>query len=181
MDLPTNIAKPLSEGSLSCCLLASTITVYHIDNVICPFYMIFLLEVIMFYDQFILLCEKTGEKPYSVTKALGIKSTSIVEQWKKGSTPRQHVLESVADHFGVTIDYLLTGEEKPAGFFKNLQIFGEQKQPAPKGEHESAGNDILDLSKIDEDRRKIILGVLQMTEQQKSAALPMIEYLISHE
>lgn len=88
----------------------------------------------MFYDQFIELCEKAGEKPYSVTKSLGIKSTSIVEQWKKGSTPRQPMLEKIAEHFGVTIDYLLTGKEQQSRLFENLLIFGEEKQPAVSGE-----------------------------------------------
>lgn len=66
----------------------------------------------MFYDQFEKLCQKTGDKPYSLAIQLGAKRNSIVDQWKKGSVPRQPMLQKIADHFGVSIDYLLTGEEK---------------------------------------------------------------------
>ena len=67
----------------------------------------------MFYDQYVMLCKNVGEKPYSLAKKLGIKSsTTIVGQWKKGSVPRQSTLQMIADYFNVSIDYLLTGEEK---------------------------------------------------------------------
>ena len=45
-------------------------------------------------------------------------SSSNVSQWKKGSTPRPEVIEKIADYFGVSIGYLLTGEKEdpaPAG------------------------------------------------------------------
>ena len=66
----------------------------------------------MFYDNFKYLCDKRGEKPYSVLKNLGSNSASIIEQWKKGSVPRQAMLEKIAAYFNVSIDFLLTGEEK---------------------------------------------------------------------
>ena len=66
----------------------------------------------MFYDVYSELCKKTGEKPYAVAALAGAKSNSAVAQWQKGSIPRQPVLQKIADHFGVSIDYLLTGKEK---------------------------------------------------------------------
>ena len=66
----------------------------------------------MFYDTYLALCKKAGEKPYSVPLVLGAKTNACVDQWKKGSVPRQPMLEKIAEHFNVTIDYLLTGEEK---------------------------------------------------------------------
>lgn len=69
----------------------------------------------MFYDIYAELCKKAGEKPYSVPLLLGAKGNDCVTQWKKGSTPRQPMLQKIADHFGVTIDYLLTGKEKSPG------------------------------------------------------------------
>ena len=65
----------------------------------------------MFYDVYSALCKRTGEKPYAVAALAGAKSNSAVAQWQKGSIPRQPVLQKIADHFGVSIDYLLTGTE----------------------------------------------------------------------
>ncbi len=66
----------------------------------------------MFYDVYAELCRKTGEKPYVVASMVGAKSNSSVASWQRGSIPRQPILQRIADHFGVSIDYLLTGEEK---------------------------------------------------------------------
>lgn len=67
----------------------------------------------MFYDQYAALCKNRDEKPYTVARKLGITSAkTIIGQWQKGSTPRQPTLEKIASYFDVSIDYLLTGEEK---------------------------------------------------------------------
>lgn len=66
----------------------------------------------MFYDRYKELCQKRGKKPYSVPIELGAKSGDCVDQWKKGSVPRQQMLKKIADYFDVSIDYLLTGEQK---------------------------------------------------------------------
>ena len=68
---------------------------------------------VMFYERYIALCSKAGEKPYSVAKKLGL-GNSNVAQWKKGSTPRPEVLSKIAEYLGVTVEYLLTGEEQKA-------------------------------------------------------------------
>lgn len=65
----------------------------------------------MFYDVYAELCKRTGEKPYAVAYMCGAKSNSSVAQWQKGSVPRRQVLQNIADHFGVTVDYLLTGKQ----------------------------------------------------------------------
>lgn len=66
----------------------------------------------MFYDTYLKLCQEKKEKPYSLPMKLGAKANACVDQWKKGSTPRQPMLGKIADYFGVSIDYLLTGEER---------------------------------------------------------------------
>ena len=69
----------------------------------------------MFYQRYLELCEKSGERPYSLVLKLGAKSNSIVDQWKKGSSPRPEMLKKIADYFGVSIGYLMgLEEEKPA-------------------------------------------------------------------
>lgn len=65
----------------------------------------------MFYDKFIELCEKEGVKPTPLVVSMGL-SSSNVSMWKKGSTPRPAIVKKIADYFGVTTDYLLSGEQK---------------------------------------------------------------------
>lgn len=65
----------------------------------------------MFYDNFKYLCDQRGERPYTVVKSLGAKSAHAIEQWKRGSIPRQPMLEKIAAYFDVPIDFLLTGKE----------------------------------------------------------------------
>lgn len=61
----------------------------------------------MFYDIFLELCLENGEKPGPAAEACGI-NRSNVSLWKsKGYTPRGDALNAIANHFGVSTDYLL--------------------------------------------------------------------------
>lgn len=60
----------------------------------------------MFYENFKRLCSERGTTPTAVAKAMGI-STSMTANWKKGGVPRADTLQKVADHFGVSVSYLL--------------------------------------------------------------------------
>ena len=65
----------------------------------------------MFYDVYLSLCKRSNKKPSVVAAELGI-NKSNVSNWKNnGYTPRGDTLQKIADYFGVTTDYLLTGEE----------------------------------------------------------------------
>lgn len=62
------------------------------------------------YDVFEKLCESHGVTPYRVGKETGI-STATFTAWKQGKyTPKPEKLQKIADYFGVSIDYLKTGE-----------------------------------------------------------------------
>ena len=63
----------------------------------------------MFYDTFIDLCAKAGKKPTPVVVELGLSKMSV-SNWKKGHMPSDISLKKVADYFGVTVEYLKTGE-----------------------------------------------------------------------
>lgn len=66
------------------------------------------------YDRIKSLCEANG---FAISYLadhvpdLEIKPSSI-NAWKNGSVPRRRILNSIADYFGVTPDYLLHGNEK---------------------------------------------------------------------
>ena len=83
----------------------------------------------MFFDIFKLLCEKKGVSPKKATEDIGL-SNSITTRWKKtGATPKGDTLQRIADYFGVTTDYLLTGEET-------------KKAPTQEGERKVSDDDI---------------------------------------
>lgn len=63
------------------------------------------------YEIFEQLLQKNGVTPYKVAKEAGVTQTAL-SNWKSGrSTPTTKTLQKIADYFGVTIDYLMTGNE----------------------------------------------------------------------
>lgn len=63
------------------------------------------------YSIFVDLLQKKGVTVYQVCKATGIASATMSD-WKNGkSVPKQAKLIKIADYFGVSLDYLLTGKE----------------------------------------------------------------------
>lgn len=62
------------------------------------------------YEIFEHLLQKYGVTSYKVSKETGISQTSL-SNWKSGrSNLKTDSLQKIADYFGVTIDYLLTGK-----------------------------------------------------------------------
>lgn len=67
----------------------------------------------MFWEIYSDLCATAKSSPNRVAKELSISSGAVTE-WKKGRNPQSSTLQKIADHFGVTVDYLLGNEkEKP--------------------------------------------------------------------
>ena len=64
------------------------------------------------YEVFEQLLQKYGVSTYKVSKDTGI-AQSVFSSWKNGiSTPKQDKLKVIADYFNVSVDYLMTGDEK---------------------------------------------------------------------
>lgn len=62
------------------------------------------------YEIFERLLNQAGITAYRVSKETGI-GASTFSDWKKGrSTPKQEKLQKIADYFGVSVDYLMTGK-----------------------------------------------------------------------
>ena len=64
------------------------------------------------YEIFEKLLEEYNVTAYKVCKATGL-TTATISNWKAGRyTPKQDKMQKIADYFGVSIEYLMTGEEK---------------------------------------------------------------------
>ncbi len=89
------------------------------------------------YDTFVNLLQKYGVTSYKVAKETGISQTTF-SNWKSGrSTPKADALQKIADYFGVTIDYLMTGIEEPP----------EKESPLTKRDEKEI-NDILSNTEL---------------------------------
>lgn len=61
------------------------------------------------YEKFAELLEKTNKTAYQVSKDTGI-ATATFTEWKKGTyKPKADKLKTLADYFGVSIEYFLEG------------------------------------------------------------------------
>lgn len=70
----------------------------------------------MKYEIFEQLCKKHNVRPVDVSKATGV-STSTLSAWKTGLyEPKTDKLQKIADYFGVSVDYLMTGK---TGYYIN--------------------------------------------------------------
>lgn len=64
------------------------------------------------YEIFEQLLQRRGITAYKVAKDTGLTQT-LLSNWKNGkSIPNTQNLKKIADYFGVTVDYLMTGEDK---------------------------------------------------------------------
>jgi transcriptional regulator with XRE-family HTH domain len=62
------------------------------------------------YEIFKKLCEKNGVSSADVARATGVAKATLSE-WKKGTyRPKADKLQKIADYFGVSLDYLMTGQ-----------------------------------------------------------------------
>ena len=104
----------------------------------------------MFWDNFVVLCNENDTKPNPVAKQLGLSSGSVTS-WKNGKVPHHSTLIKIADYFGVTVDYLLTGQKEKA------------PQDIPEG-----------LSELD---AEIIKVCSTLPEEKKQQALSYLEFL----
>lgn len=72
----------------------------------------------MSYETYEKLLQEKGVNSATVSKATGISQT-VFSEWKKGkSTPKADKMKKIADYFGVSMEYLTTGES-PTGYYYN--------------------------------------------------------------
>lgn len=63
------------------------------------------------YENFSKLLQKYGVTSYKVSKETGV-SQSTLSDWKRGvSTPKHDKLQKIADYFGVSVEYIISGTD----------------------------------------------------------------------
>lgn len=67
----------------------------------------------MFYDIVNNLCKARKTTITKMSEDIGL-SNAAATSWKKGAVPKSTTLEKISAYFGVSTDYLLGKEEKPA-------------------------------------------------------------------
>lgn len=65
----------------------------------------------MFFDNYVRICEHFGEAQTMVLREIGV-SASAYQNWKAGGNPSNATKKKLAQHFGITIDELMTGQIK---------------------------------------------------------------------
>ena len=74
------------------------------------------------YEIFEKLMKEFGYTAYKVSVETGI-AQSTLSDWKKGkSIPKIDKIQKIADLFHVSVDYLMTGEEKEGGKYKKAIV-----------------------------------------------------------
>ena len=110
------------------------------------------------YEIFNDLLAKNGIKVSDVTKATGIASSTFSD-WKNGrSEPKNDKLQKIADYFGVTLDYLMTGKES------NIESFSTQA-------------DLLINIRNDKEMMEALKKYYSLSDRKKKHVLDLIDLL----
>lgn len=80
----------------------------------------------MFYDIYVKLCAEKGVSPSRAAEDCDINKANVSAWKSNGYTPRGTALNRLAEYFGVTVDYLLTGDEKPPAEQTGATVFTQQ-------------------------------------------------------
>ena len=73
-----------------------------------------------FYENYVKLCNSVGKSPSAVAVELKLGKPSVT-RWKNGAEPRDATLQKIADHFGVTVDFL-KGEEQTNFYMRYCEL-----------------------------------------------------------
>ncbi len=78
------------------------------------------------YKKFVELLQKRGLTPYQVSKATGI-SQATLSDWKRGKAkPKADKLLTLAEFFGVSVEYFLKENTKWSNLFVHKMIATHQ-------------------------------------------------------
>lgn len=109
------------------------------------------------YEIYQRLLDEKGIKNADVSRATGI-SNMTLSDWKNGkTTPKQDKLLKIADYFGVSLDYLMTGKEPNVGSLysdENADLLIEITHKM-KGDPEFADRLVKYMSLLNENKKSV--------------------------
>ena len=88
-----------------------------------------------FWERYTELCEKAGKSPSKAAIEIGL-SSGMPSHWKKGNLPTPENAEKLAEYFGVTTAWLLTGRD-PEGKDPAVQFTHSEPEEASAPEEEA--------------------------------------------
>ena len=114
------------------------------------------------YEIFEKLCKDNNVTPYRVCKNTGL-TTATISNWKAGRyVPKADKIQKIADYFGVTVEYILTG-----------------KTDQGNKEHSLTSKDERDIEKILEQTREQLLSQEGLMFDGDPASPEAIESILS--
>lgn len=128
------------------------------------------------YDVFVRLCQRDNVTPYVVSKATKIPASTFTD-WKNGrSTPKAEKLQKIADFFGVTLEYLVTGKEEEKDPYAAVDLFPHEDREFMYSRAEAVHGMIANMTKS-EDRLGIeLLYTLARAEWSDDRVHTIINY-----
>lgn len=113
----------------------------------------------MFYDIYCDLCQKHGMTPSGAATKIGFNRASVT-MWKNtGKAPKQDLLVRIAEHFGVSVDYLLGKEKAPT-------VSGERKIDLREVDVGFYG-DFVELSEDDKETVRDMVRIMRERRKNK--------------
>lgn len=119
------------------------------------------------YEIFEHLMQVNGYTAYKVSIETGI-AQSTLSDWKKGkSTPKADKLQKIADLFNVSLNYLMTGEEKEGG--KTYYLNDETREIAQAVFENPDLRSLFDMSrKMSPDRLKAHIEFMKKMQEAEN-------------
>ena len=117
-----------------------------------------------FYERFKTLRQAKGISPARAGEECGL-NKGTVSAWKqRGTQPSGRTLQKIAEYFGVTTDYLLTGEEQAYTAVRTADPDVEIFEAINALKREDLRRLVLRLSEATEDEIRKVHGFLDLTQ-----------------
>lgn len=111
------------------------------------------------YSVFEKLLEEKGVTAYRVSVETGVGRSTFTD-WKNGrSNPKGEKLRKIADYFGVTVDYLQTGEEKELSLPAQMDLWNELRKD------KELLNSLEKYLKLSDEKKKHVLDTIDMLSE----------------
>ena len=114
-------------------------------------------EFVVFYEQFIKLCNENGTRPSTVAEEIGLNKSSATA-WKKGATPADVTLSKLSEYFGVPVSYLLGAADENSDRSRT-----HWSETARSSEYKDEDT----LQELKDEEKALLHSYRTMTEEQK--------------